>query len=438
VRLAALLLMPCGPDALWIRGVRNTSFMDEHQPYNEELDRALEAFVSSSRFNFLKRLQIGRLIGGDADSLGQLADLTFEALVQLGTDKLQALSVVQKRVLVSTLFALSEGGSNGASGDDESEKPAINSVQAEIDLREKIRALEAHPEFQANKNQKLGAFWDPEWERAPFEEAFTLAQLVTMDLSTLQKKRSVGPSRVVLLTQAVERIVASLSGVNLESASKKGGRSKAAASSSSPRSVALPVEEPRLHPWMLESSAFSIAEVALLEHLLECIARPEIVHSIRGPLVSSLAAIFSASDIILVAQLEEPPKQLLKKLKNWIAPVAEDPQILMLKEALQGPGVHFDKIVSLLSLNDWSPSLGRLLAVFILRALGAQPIKYQGRECSLVYSLNPGLAQLIVGGLKGSSKSTAALSNLLKATCPAMDPFLHEWLCQAVKSSKRR
>jgi hypothetical protein len=418
--------------------------MDEHQPYNEELDRALEAFASSPRFNFLKRLQIGRLIGGDADSLGQIANLTFEGLAQLGTEQLQALSVVQKRVLVSTLFALSEGVSGAGNSDEEADKPAINSVQAEIDLREKIRVLEAHPKYQANKNQKLGAYWDPTWERAPFEEAFTLAQLATMDLSTLQKKRSVGPSRVALLTQAVERVVASFSEVSTESKSQRAARAKDAHSakrapvSTSPRSLTLPVEEPRLHPWMLEAGAFSIAEVALLEHLLECIARPEVAQSPRGPLISALAAVFSASDIVVLANLEEPPKALQKKLKSWLASSIDDPEILMLKEALQGPGVHFDKIISLLSLSEWSPSLGRLLAVLILRALGAQPIRYQGRECSFVYSLNPGLAQLIVGGLKGSSKSTPALSNLLKATCPAMDPFLHEWLCQAVKSSKRR
>lgn len=418
--------------------------MDEHQTYNEELDRALEAFVSSSRFSFLKGLQIGRLIGADATSLGQLADLTFEALLKLGTEKLRGLTIVQKRVLVSTLFALSEGEPAASGSGEDSEKPTVNSVQAEIDLRERIRALEGHPQFQKNKNQKLGSYWDPTWERAPFEEAFTLSQLVKIDLATLQKKRTVGPSRVALLTQAVERVLLTLSGLNTETASKDAGstgsgrRGARGEERNARRSIVLPVEEPRLHPWMLEAGAFTIPEIALLEHVLEQLNRPEIADSSKSTLISSLAAAFSASDIVFLAGQQEPSKPLLKKLKSWLAPFGEDPEILMLKEALQGPGVHLDKIIALLSLSEWSPSFGRLLAVLILRALGAQPIKYQGRECSVVYSLNPGLAQLIVGGLKGSSKSAAALSNLLKATCPAMDPFLHDWLCQAVKSVKRR
>ncbi len=427
-------------------------YMDEHQVYNEDLHRALEAFVSSARYGFLKRLQIGRLIGADADSLGAVADLTFEALVELGIEQLRTLSTVQKRVLVSTLFALSEGEASTHDGEGEGKGegpgatgPVISSVQAENELREKIRALELHPEFERNKRQKLGVFWDPQWERAPFEEAFSLSQLVGIDLSTLQKKRPVSTARVVLLTKAVERVLLTLSG---ESAPTQAQYSQSRPEAPSSRvhsdgktvrpTVALPVEEPRLHPWMAEAGSFAIAEVALLEYVLEQPAREQVARSSKAKLISSLATVFSASDIVLLAQLQEPAKPLLKKLKNWFSSYADNAEIAMLKEALQGPGVHLDKVLTLLSLTDWPPSFARLFAVLVLRAIGAQPIRYQGRECSVVYSLNPGLAQLIVSGLKGSGRSAAALSNLLKVACPAMDPFLHEWLCQAVKSLKRR
>ncbi len=415
--------------------------MEKHQPFNEELSRALEAFVSSSRYGFLKSLQIGKLIGADAESLGSIAELTFEGLLEMGTEHLQALSMVQKRVLISTLFALGEG--DFAAAPDalavDSEGVVISSVQAENSLREQLQALQLHPHFAKNKLRKLGDFWDPTWPRAPFEEAFTLSQLVAIDLSTLQKKRAVLPTRIVLLTKAVERVISTISAVDDESnqhvnSSAKTGRVKPAPQ----RSVTLQIEEPRLHPWMSELGKLTIFEAALLEYVLEQPAKLLEQDASKAALVGTLATVFSASEIVLLAQGKEPSKPLAKKLKAWLASYEDQSEVILLQEALQGPGLHVERVSALLNLGDWPPSLGRLVAVIFLRAVGAQPVTFNKQVCCDVFSLNPGLAELLVSGLKGSTKSPAALSNLLKVACPAMDPFLHSWLCEAVKSSKRR
>jgi hypothetical protein len=415
--------------------------MDKHQPFNAELSRALEAFGSSSRYGFLKSLQIGKLIGADADSLGEIAELTFEGLIELGTEHLHSLSMVQKRVLTSTLFALSEGDPTAPSEFSavDADGAVINSVQAEIALRERLQALQSHPQFAKNKLQKLGNFWDATWPRAPFEEAFTLSQLVSIDLSTLQKKRSVGPSRIVLLTKAVDRVLSSLSGMDDETNQQEKPVAKPSRPEPIPqRAVSLTVEEPRLHPWMSELGKLTIFEAALLEYVLQQPARLVECDDSKAALVGSIATVFSASEIVLLAQLNEPSKPLAKKLKAWLVAHKNESEVAMLQEALQGPGLHVDRILALLNINDWPPSFGRLVAVMLLRAIGAQPIKFNSQECREVFSLNPSLAQLLVSGLKGSTKSAAALSNLLKVACPAMDPFLHSWLCEAVKSSKRR
>ena len=287
--------------------------------------------------------------------------------------------------------------------------------------------------------QKLGNFWDPTWPRAPFEEAFTLSQLVSIDLSTLQKKRSVGPSRMVLLTQAVERVLSSLSGMGEEAIQQEKPVAKPSRPEPIPqRAVSLTVEEPRLHPWMSELGKLTIFEAALLEYVLQQPARLVECDDSKAALVGSIATVFSGSEIVHLAQLKEPPKPLAKKLKAWLATHKNQSEVAILQEALQGPGLHVDRILALLNISDWPPSFGRLVAVMLLRAVGAQPIKFNSQECCEVFSLNPSLAQLLVSGLKGSTKSPAALSNLLKVACPAMDPFLHSWLCEAVKSSKRR
>jgi hypothetical protein len=415
--------------------------MEKHQPFNEELSRALEAFVSSSRYGFLKGLQIGKLIGADADSLGSIADLTFEGLLEMGTEHLQALSVVQKRVLISTLFALGEG--DFAAAPDalavDSEGVVISSVQAENALRERLQALQSHPNFAKNKLRKLGDFWDSSWPSAPFEEAFTLSQLVAVDLSTLQKKRAVLPTRIVLITKAVERVLEIISASD-EAAGPQARTSGTLNQTQAmlQRPITLPVEEPRLHPWMSELAKLTIFEAAFLEYVLEQPAKLVERGASKVALVGSLATVFSASEVISLAQGKEPSKPLTKKLKGWLASYEDQSEVTMLQEALQGPGLHVERISALLTLSDWPPSFGRLVSIVFLRAVGAQPITFNKQQCTEVFSLNPALAELLVSGLKGSTKTPAALSNLLKVACPAMDPFLHSWLCEAVKSSKRR
>src|SRR5687768_3519696 len=78
----------------------------------QELSSALQEFAGSTRFNFLKTLQVGRFMKEPAVPLGVVSEFTFEKLVELGTKKLTKLKWLnraQEEQLVNLLKALTRG-----------------------------------------------------------------------------------------------------------------------------------------------------------------------------------------------------------------------------------------------------------------------------------------------------------------------------------------
>ena len=185
-------------------------------PHIFELSRTLQRFAASSRFNFLRSLQVGRFIDRSSNdtSLGVIEEFTFEKLIELGSKKLSKLrwlDAKQTQVLIRLLNGLSQSGGDSASTESgEEEESTISSVEAERKLREAITAYKSHPHSGVVSDRPLGAFWRKSWARSPFEEALTLSQLASLDLPTLLKKRTMTTKRIAMIAEAVESAVAEI------------------------------------------------------------------------------------------------------------------------------------------------------------------------------------------------------------------------------------
>ena len=154
------------------------------------LNSALQAFAASPRYSVLKNLQVGRLLPEECDFNSPLSDLTLESLVELGSARIvgsSALTLRQEATLIELLNSLTAeedelvvaptiapGGHAVESGETQSARPMIGSVQLELMLRQRLEAVCNHERYESIRRRTLGEYWDPRWTPAPFEQALRL------------------------------------------------------------------------------------------------------------------------------------------------------------------------------------------------------------------------------------------------------------------------
>lgn len=393
-----------------------------------ELRVAIETFAASPRYNVLKRLQVGRLMPEECGSLGELADMTLETIVELGSEriaKLPYLTLMQEGSLVQLLHSLcsdediilaqSDEGSTGES------EQVVSSVQLEVVLRDRLRAICVHPDYSKVRGRTLGEFWDSRWTPAPFEEALRIEQLAGMDLSVLFKKRAVNDKRIQSICNALEKVLDALAPV----ATPASEMAKIAAGKQAHQSQPPVALVKGSASWSMTDEVLQPTHMAIVE--VFSLAATDMRYQEVGGLIQGVINCFTPKEFLEITLALPLPEELQLKLANFVQNSLIDERRALLVALLQGPGVRVSHITRLLLVgaSDFGAALG-LLAVLIARGLGAQPVALGASRCEGFWTLNP---QLIVEFAKrASGRGKVPARQLHAASTPALDPILQEWI----------
>lgn len=396
---------------------------------------ALQGFSSSVRYAFLKSLHVGPLLGEDSETLGELSQLTFEELVALSLEaphELEHLTASQERVLTTLLIALSEGDSppvteipedpKAAVGERESSatEAPINSVQCELDLRERLAQLRIHPNFSQVKDTQLKHFWDPSAPSSPFEESFTINQLMGMDLTVLSKKRSMTGARMLSMTHALDNALLALEGRFQRAVEKPLRRERP------------PVHATHEdHPWRADLEGLRPVEAALVESFISGASASSEESPHLEQALLSLPTVVTAQEFALIASGAPLSVACFKRLSKWWAGISHVSEARSVQAALASPGVHTSRLRDMLSGGTASSVFYSVSAVVCARAAGAQEVCVASRACEGVWTTNPHLVTLILKEARISRRVSPA--DAIRAVCPNMDPILHSWLCTVSK-----
>ena len=411
-----------------------------------ELRQALKDFAASPRFGFLKSLQVGPLLGDDAKSLGAVSQMTFEELVtsvDSHDSNLRQLNDAQERLLTAVLRALCEGAvaespepgselSDETHREDEGETTVttFNSVQCELELRERIGRVREHPDLNRVKEATVGSFWPEGMPRAPFEESLTIGQLLGLDLGVLAKKRSMTSVRMNALALALENALSALD--EGEPEERPAPRSQETVSA---RSVERPRAQSIRHKWSGHFDACSPAEISLVESVMRASSDdPADAENIFGAL-HHFCSVFSVSDFLSIMRGASLAIPTQRKLAAWARSGAFRRSVPLVELMLQGPGVHISRVASVFNEPGQVSAVHGIVATLIVRGLGASLVSLRDTTCPDVWTRNPKLVELIAHEARASLKAPA--SKGLLEVCPDMDPFLHSWL-QGIASPRKR
>jgi len=424
--------------------------MTQEKETHITIREALLEFATSPRFNFLKGLKVGPILGDYSATLGTISDMTFEQLshsIEDYASELHRITPAQERLLVAVLQALSEGDNSGGEENEEesSTTTTFNSVQCELELRERINRLKGHPDLARILDARVGQFWESGEPRAPFEESFTIKQLLGLDLAVLAKKRSMTSGRMVSLARALERAERDLSGSedNPAAAPPSSAHFVSALSEltqgpiviSSPSGFA-----PRRpdHRWAGTFGNRNIHERALVEGVMSALCSEEESELIRDALIT-FSESFSAHDLLDLVAGEEISPRAGRALREWLGASPLKSYQSIVRATLQSPGVHISKIATLLSGGAESRVIHDVVATLLVRGLGASQVTLGRNLCREVWTTNPSLISIVAR--EAQAKRRVAFPNALKSTCPELDPILHSWLCgvvRAVRVGKKR
>jgi hypothetical protein len=395
---------------------------------NKQLQEALSLFSHSARFPLLKTVQVGRLMPEGSQLLGDLAELTFEQLVErveIATDTNVSINQESEEALLHLLSALSEdGGESSQLAPDEdisvvipdsftsidiptldedlkrlSEIPnedepptdvPIGSVPLELALRANLAKITAHDKYNLVRQRRVGDFWDPKWTPAPFEESITIEQLAGLDLATLFKKRMVTDTRVQSILRALNKVLDFLGENSRSVVSAVDQKVSAAESYHEPRrerSEAVHTRKCRDTP---PDVGASVEALAIWEAINGSFA-DEAELRIGDPIATKFLACFSPErsvEILLGKELLKNEQSVLSKIINdGISPGARDLSLALLK----GPGVKVDLIAkAIFGADTQVSSYSRCIATLVARGLFAKPVIIRGRQVSGFWELGKG------------------------------------------------
>jgi hypothetical protein len=402
----------------------------------DDLKLALKQFARSSRYSFLKGIEVGRLLPQGVDATGSLSELTFEDLTQLytsvDTDSC-SFSAQQEESLLHLILALIEEedremGSVPASCDSEiisdfsspqsvaasaadhsNEEEVRSSVQTELELREALKAITSHPQYESVRNRKLGEFWSQNWTPAPFEESMTIGQLASFDLALLFKKKMVSDTRAHSIYRALERVRAEISGSTVAKPEKR---------------VAAPVQQ-KTDLRAQNQSLSAMAYYEILERAKEERKSPELARIIDVFLRS-----FSSEDCARILATQKLPTSCIKRLTSTVHEGFSGATLELATTLLQGPGVRVDTIACLLQgPTQQISAVSRIVATIVVRGLGASAVVVDGQVVEGFWTLNPQLLTIMATEL--------AQHGGFESDPLCLDPILLKLLKQSRKTQGR-
>jgi hypothetical protein len=386
---------------------------------NNDLSQALIAFSQSPRFELFKGIEIGRLLPEECQAHPDLSALTLQDLLGRflsGDQEEYLITAEQESSLLHLLRALVDDGDEAVSTTtpaqmapplesydktlqhEEEQSPLpdeheVSSVKLELDLREQISAIAAHPSYESARRRTLGEFWDKSWTPAPFEEAFTLGQLTKMDLAQLFKKRMVNDNRINNIVRALRRAKDELD---------RQGRSIGSASAS----IAEPHNQ-ECAPVARVSKVATLSCVAppldlrgaaklAMHHLLAADVsadRDTLVERFRLALVLELGVV----RCIEIALNRSAKNSELARIKQVAERELDSRDLSLARALLSGVGASEAEIARALGFKsyDYSAPLEQVLASIVAIGLGAVVVRYQGVECEGFWTLHPDLLESV-------------------------------------------
>ena len=421
--------------------------------------------MSGDRRLLLKALQVGRFLQGEGESIGVVSELTFEKLVELGSSKiakLRWLTPEQEIRLVNLLRALSSAEAEGSEvpplvrppsstsrsalppASDDSEENMLSSVEVEQRLRQKLQELRTHSGFSSVAGTPLGKFWDEAWPRAPFEEAFTLDQLGTIDLSLLWKKRMMTTKRIDRMAHAVDRALQSLSpvqvGADLSAVAPapKSEQPRLTLVDAGFKATSMPTQARTWseHPWMTESLDVPAIIRAGIEQFLGACLSSQAASNQLNALLGTLPDELLMSDFLLLMNPSWSSSEMTPRMTTWVATPEFREATIVLRAALQGPGIHLSRVSKLLEGDPFIGSVGEIGALALAKLLGAVEVRFDDQVCPDVWTLNPGLTVVLVEHLKLRKAVTASAA--LEQVAPSLDATLREWIVAVTPQKTKR
>lgn len=192
-----------------------------------ELERVLKALFASPNFEFLKTIELTKLLGVDSFGSETLDQCAISDLVIMGGPRIYQtsqsdLELVKKLHLILANFvedqpehdrevlAVLQPLLSGASKPIEREKVALwssNSVEIEKTIVELFQKLVSADNFAQIKYRNVGEYWGQKWHHYPFIESLTFAQLVDIKPKHLFQKRSFSVTVAGYLIEVLRRVV---------------------------------------------------------------------------------------------------------------------------------------------------------------------------------------------------------------------------------------
>lgn len=376
------------------------------EPLLLELQEMSARIRDASTYGLFQHVDIGRLLPETFSEVGHSGDLTLTILIDtiLSNDiNTLALTAQQIQVVLELLSALIQTNESIDRDDIESEPEAvINSVQLELELREKLARLAEHPEYDKIAHQTLGQFWQKDWLPAPFEEMLTIQQLQTMDLSVLFKKKMVSETRITCMVHALEAALNTI-----------------AEPHSQPLRTSTEAKADKRPPFQVEMFSENLEKQALIELVLRHYD-DEVYQAVKA----FLRGIIETIQLPILTTLSDTacvPPNLQRKILNQIQCHLPDCRVSHIQQMLQGPGVSLRTISSVLADNEADfDAVWGFTALAVARGLGAEPVEYKGFRTTNFWTVNPSLLAVVM-------ESDARKRGKRVKDVELLDPILHSW-----------
>jgi hypothetical protein len=386
----------------------------------DKLHQALTDFAGSPRFALFKDIQVGRLMPEECEGDSALYGMTFEALVRRSTSAVSdrpLCTPAQVESLLQLLVALNEESTPSERGEFSSDSwvqsqgesvapddAYINvsqlpgSIQLEQDLLNLRAQIKAHPLYQSVAQRKLGEFWDARWASAPFEEALSIQQFLSIDVATLFKKKSVTGERTVNVCDALRRILEVLDGKSVNQVRDK--------------TIRTPNSERTGRQYNCAGtshSSCSVADLAVYEVLIRGYQERDLPE--LAALIEAFISEFTPEECVSIVLGRDVSAKLKHVLSKVVESTLPETTLKLVQKLLEGPAVRINYVANILAhASDQSDAFVACLATVVVRGIGASQARYKGTMYPGFWTLHPSSLQSLL--------KTQADSSL------SLDPFL--------------